>query len=138
MNDTQVSLVQNSFALVEPIADQAAQLFYGRLFEIAPHVEALFTGDMNEQGRKLMSTLGVVVRGLDEFDQLLPVAANLARRHVDYGVEPEHYDDVGAALLWTLSTGLGDEFTPAVEEAWTTAYTALAGAMVAAGYPSTS
>jgi len=67
MNDEQIILVRDSFELVEPIADQAATLFYGRLFEIAPQVEPLFTGDMNEQGRKLMATLGVVVRGLDEF-----------------------------------------------------------------------
>jgi len=138
MTPTQITLVQDSFALVEPIADQAATLFYGRLFDIAPDVEPLFTGDMAEQGRKLMTTLGVVVRGLDEFDQLLPVAANLASRHVDYGVQPHHYDEVGAALLWTLATGLGEAFTPDVEAAWTTAYTALAEAMITSAYATTA
>jgi hypothetical protein len=41
MNPTQVKLVQQSFAKVAPIADQAAVIFYDRLFEIAPAVKAM-------------------------------------------------------------------------------------------------
>ena len=130
----QIELVQETFAEVVPIADQAAALFYGRLFEIAPEVQPLFTGDMAEQGRKLMTTLGVVTRGLDDLGELLPVAGKLAERHVGYGVRPEHYEPVGAALLWTLGQGLGDAFTPEVEVAWTITYTALAAAMIDAAY----
>ncbi len=130
----QIELVQETFAQVVPISDQAAALFYGRLFEIAPEVQPLFTGDMAEQGRKLMTTLGVVTRGLDDLGELLPVAGKLAERHVGYGVLPEHYEPVGAALLWTLGQGLGDGFTPEVEAAWTITYTALAAAMIEAAY----
>lgn len=132
--DDQVRLVQTSFALVEPIAEQAAELFYGRLFEIAPEVRPLFTGDMTEQGRKLMTTLGVVTRGLDDLGALLPVAASLAERHVGYGVVPEHYAPVGSALLWTLEQGLGESFTPEVAEAWSVTYGALSTAMIDAAY----
>ncbi len=136
MTPEQITLVQNSFAMVAPISDAAAALFYGRLFQIAPEVAPLFKGDMIEQGRKLMSTLGVVVRGLDDLGELLPVARRLAVKHVEYGVTADQYGPVGAALLWTLSQGLGDAFTPAVEQAWTEAYGALSGAMVAAAYVS--
>jgi hypothetical protein len=41
--------------LVAPTS-QAAALFYGRLFEIAPAVKPLLRGDMTEQGCKLMTT----------------------------------------------------------------------------------
>jgi hemoglobin-like flavoprotein len=133
MTPAQVSEIKTSFSKVAPIAEQAAALFYGRLFEIAPEVQPLFkAADMREQGRKLMGTLAVVVKGLDDLPALMPAIETLARKHVGYGVAPEHYAPVGAALLWTLEQGLGDGFTPAVKDAWTTAYGALSGAMIAA------
>ena len=90
---------------------------------------------MKEQGRKLMATLGVVVAGLDKLDTLMPAVRALAQKHVAYGVQPEHYGAVGAALLWTLEKGLGEAYTPEVADAWTEAYSALSGAMIEAAYP---
>jgi nitric oxide dioxygenase len=135
MEPGQIALVQSTFAAVKPISAAAAKLFYGRLFEMAPEVKPLFKNDMDEQGRKLMMTLGVVVSGLTRLDEIVPVARDLAIRHVAFGVKAEHYAPVGAALLWTLGQGLGDAFTPEVEEAWTAAYTTLSGVMIAAAYP---
>lgn len=130
MNNRQIELVRTSFAAVEPIAEQAAALFYGRLFEIAPEVRALFPDDLTDQGRKLMQMLASVVRNLDNLDVVVPVAQRLGERHVGYGAEAAHYGPVGAALLWTLGQGLGDAFTPEVEESWTAAYTVLSGVMI--------
>jgi len=132
MNSDQIKLVQSSFVHVLPIAEDAAALFYARLFELDPALRPMFHGDMQEQGRKLMTLLVVVVRGLTQLDALLPAVQNLGRRHVGYGVTTDHYATVGTALLWTLSQGLGAVFTPAVEEAWTVAYTLLANVMQAA------
>jgi hemoglobin-like flavoprotein len=130
----QIELVQTSFAKVVPISDTAASLFYGRLFEIAPEVKPLFTGDMSGQGRKLMTTLGAVVSGLRNLDAILPIARALASKHVTYGVRPEHYKPVGEALIWTLEHGLGDDFTPAARAAWIIAYETLSSAMIANAY----
>lgn len=125
----QKHLVQQSFALVEPIAEQAAEIFYGRLFEIAPDLEKLFKGDLAEQQRKLMATLKVAVAGLDEPDRLIPVVQALGERHKTYGVADGDYDTVAHALLWTLEQGLGEAYTPEVSEAWVAVYTLLAGVM---------
>lgn len=131
MTPEQATLVQDSFRLVVPIKDQAAALFYGRLFALDPGTKALFTGtDMAEQGAKLMATLGFVVAGLKRPAEVVPAAQALAKRHVGYGVKDAHYATVGAALLWTLGQGLGEAFTPEVETAWTAAYTLLAGVMI--------
>jgi hemoglobin-like flavoprotein len=130
MTPDQVALVQDSFAKVAPISDQAAELFYSRLFEIAPEVKPMFHGDMAEQRRKLMATLGVVVAGLTRLETVLPAASALARKHVSYGVKDEHYPVVGAALLWTLEKGLGDAWTPETADAWTTAYGTLSSYMI--------
>ena len=135
MTPTQIALIQSSFEKVVPIADIAASLFYGRLFETAPQVRALFRSDMTDQGRKLMTTLGIVVKSLDRLEAILPAVKALASKHVGYGVTEEHYAPVGAALLWTLRQGLGEAFTPAVEEAWTVAYGTLSTVMIEAAYP---
>jgi hemoglobin-like flavoprotein len=134
MNPTQIKLVQESFAKVAPISETAAVLFYDRLFEIAPQVQAMFPTDMTEQRRKLMATLAVVVNGLNNLESILPAASALATRHVSYGAKAEHYPVVGAALLWTLKKGLGDAWTPEVAEAWTAAYATLSGFMIHQAY----
>jgi len=134
MTPDQVKLVQDSFAKVAPISDTAAALFYGRLFEIAPQVRAMFPDDMSEQRKKLMATLAIVVNGLNNLDTILPAASALAKRHVGYGAEAGHYPVVGAALLWTLEKGLGDAWTPPVAAAWTQAYTTLSGFMISEAY----
>lgn len=129
----QKELVQESWVKVVPIADTAAELFYGKLFELDPSVKPLFANsDMKEQGKKLMQMIGVAVKGLDSLGELVPAVAALGKRHNTYGVKPEHYDTVGAALLDTLAKGLGDEFTPETKEAWTITYTTLAGVMIQA------
>lgn len=134
MTPDQIALVQQSFAKVAPIADQAAVMFYERLFELAPAVKPLFASDMAEQRRKLMATLAIVVNGLSNLETILPAASALATRHVAYGARPEHYPVVGAALLWTLETGLGEAWTEDVADAWTAAYTLLSGFMINQAY----
>ncbi|MEL6583718.1 MAG: globin family protein [Pseudomonadota bacterium] len=135
MTDDDITLVQGDFAIVKTIDEQAAALFYGRLFEIAPEVKPLFSGDMAEQGKKLMTTLGVVVNALRDLDSVMPAVVKLAQDHVGYGVKPAHYDQVGAALLWTLEQGLGDAFTPDHHDAWARTYGTLSGAMISVAYP---
>jgi nitric oxide dioxygenase len=135
MNNEQIDLIKNGFAKVVPIASTAADLFYKRLFEIAPQVKPLFKRDIGEQGRMLMAALSTVVNGLKNLDAVVPVAEQLAIRHVGYGVKAEYYQPVGEALPWTLEKGLGADFTPAVKAAWTDAYKTLSGVMIAAAYP---
>jgi hemoglobin-like flavoprotein len=122
MNTQQVILVRESFALVQPIATQAAALFYDNLFESDPALRGLFRGDMAAQGERLMGMIGAAVGLLDRPEALVPVLRNLGGRHVAYGVCDHHYATVGAALIETLEQGLGDAFTPEVREAWITLY----------------
>ena len=134
MTPDQVKLVQQSFAKLAPIADQAAVMFYDRLFEVAPQVKAMFPADLTEQRRKLMATLSAVVNGLGTLESVLPAASALARRHVSYGAKAEHYPVVGGALLWTLEKGLADGWTTEVADAWTAAYGMLSGFMISEAY----
>lgn len=132
MTPEQVELIKNSWEKVVPISDKAAELFYGKLFELDPSVRSLFKGSMAEQGQKLMRMIGTAVNGLDRLDEIVPAVQQLGVRHTAYGVKDEHYDTVGAALLWTLETGLGDAFTEETKEAWAIVYGVLADTMKAA------
>lgn len=129
ITEAQKALVQQSFAQVAPIADQAAELFYDRLFKIDPNLRILFKSDMTEQRRMLMETLQLAVTGLDAPDQLVPAVRELGRRHKGYGASDTDYDTVGAALIWTLEQGLGPHFTDEVRDAWMAVYGLLAGVM---------
>jgi len=129
MTPEQVVLVKSSWEKVVPISDKAAELFYGKLFELDPSLKSLFKGDMAEQGKKLMKMINTAVNGLDRLNDIVPAVQQLGIRHIQYGVKDEHYDTVGAALLWTLGAGLGELFTEEVEQAWATVYGILADTM---------
>jgi hemoglobin-like flavoprotein len=130
LSSKEVSLVQSDWDSVVPIADTAATLFYGRLFELDPKLRELFTNDLEAQKRKLMQTIGVAVKGLGNLDALVPALKALGQKHVDYGVKPADYDTVGTALLWTLEQGLGAGFDAEHRAAWTKVYGLLAKTML--------
>lgn len=132
MTDAEIELVRESFAHLHRRKVETAAMFYGRLFEIAPEVRPLFTGDIAAQGVKLMETLTVAIATLRDPGGLTALLKKLGRAHHGYGVEARHYDSVGAALIWTLRTSLGPAFTPELERAWTSLYRDVANTMIAA------
>ena len=129
MTPEQIKLVKSSWAEVAPISEQAAELFYGKLFELNPELKSLFNSDLKEQGRKLMVMINMAVNSLDTVEAIVPALQDLGRRHVAYGVKDEDYDTVGESLLWTLEQGLGDGFTTEVKGAWVDTYTLVATTM---------
>jgi hemoglobin-like flavoprotein len=129
MNAKQIQIIRQSFSLISPTPDAVAAAFYGRLFAMDPSLRSMFPPCLEEQGRRLMRMLGVAIGMLDRSDELVSALRSLGRRHVAYGVRDEHYETVGAALLWTLEHGLGWAFTPEVREAWTALYGVVATMM---------
>ncbi|MDW7691655.1 globin family protein [Flammeovirgaceae bacterium SG7u.111] len=132
MTESQIQLVKESWGKVVPIATQAGEMFYGRLFEAAPQVKPMFSSDTKAQAIKLTSMLTYVVNKLDKLDEILSEVQQLAVRHTKYGIEPAHYAVVGECLIWTLEQGLGDAWNDELKKAWVTAYTILSGAMIEA------
>jgi hemoglobin-like flavoprotein len=130
LTQREIDTVQSDWRKVLPIAATAATLFYDHLFELDPSLRPLFASDLDEQKKKLLQTLSVAVTGLTDLPALVPIAHALGKRHVGYGVKPEHYGTVGTALLWTLRKGLGGGFDAAHEAAWTKVYEILSTAML--------
>lgn len=129
MTPEQIELVKSSWEKVKPISEVAAGLFYGKLFEIDPELKEIFSGDMTEQGRKLMAMINTAVNSLGNLSDIVPAVQELGKRHIDYGVKDKDYDTVAEALIWTLGQGLGEGFTDEVKSAWVETYTILATTM---------
>ena len=131
MTNKQIDLVKSSWAIVATIDPvTVGGLFYNRLFEIAPQLKHMFRNPMPEQSKKLLAMINYVISKLNKLEDILDEVAKLARRHVSYGVKPDHYTIVGEALLWTLEKGLADNWNSEVKEAWTDCYQILSSAMI--------
>ncbi len=131
MEKKTITLVQESWSKVVPIAGVAGNLFYKNLFEADPSLKKLFKGDVEQQAAKLMQMITAAVGKLHDLDTLVPILQQLGQRHVGYGVQTAHYDTVGAALLKTLEQGLGAAFTPDVKQAWAQVYGVMTSVMTA-------
>ena len=132
MTERQILLVKNSWSYVVINSEEAGELFYSRLFEVAPAVRSMFKHDQKEQARKLMNMVTLIVTKLQKLDDIMNGIKLLAQRHGKYGVQPGHYKVVGECLLWTLEQGLGDKWNKELQEAWTTVYIILSSAMIEA------
>jgi len=130
MNSEDVRAIQKSFDLIEPIAETAASLFYARLFELNPTLRPMFQADLKLHGEKLMTALKLVVIGLDSPEIIIPAVESLGRRHVEYGVQVQHFETFGEALIWTMEKGLGDAYTLEIENAWRNLFAFLRGLMM--------
>jgi len=129
MTPRQVALVRGSWERVRPIRDRAGALFYQRLIELDPGLAPMFPAGVAAQGRTLMTMIDTVVSSLERLGDLVPVVRALGQRHAGYGVEHEHYELGGRALLDTLRVGLGDAFDAETRDAWAVAYGTLVGVM---------
>jgi len=128
-----IRLIQESYRLFEPASDLVTTLFFQRLEKIAPEVQPMLLGDMDEQRKQLLISLGLAVASLNRFDDILPSLKLLGAKYRAIGVEPYHYGGVGEALLWTLKQSLGSNWSPELEDAWTALCTLIAEAMTEGG-----
>ncbi|WP_108812380.1 globin domain-containing protein [Sphingorhabdus sp. Alg231-15] len=130
----EIDIVRRSFLNLGDENARAGELFYQQLFDDKPELKSLFLSDISVQSEKLTNMLGMIVSQIHNMPELLPMLADLARRHLGYGVEAEHYRDVGDALISTIRDVLGPKFGPDVEAAWTKAYEGIALTMIQCCY----
>ncbi len=133
MTTDDVELVQRSWDKAEFVKDVTAELFFSRLFQLAPGLQPLFGTDARERERRFTQFVGSTVRSLDRVEALRPAVRELGARHPDLAANEEMHANVAAALLWTLHKSLRREFTPEVRGAWINAYSTLSEAMRGAG-----
>ncbi len=125
----QNELVLKSFTKICPITEETGEIFFSRLFEIAPYIRPLFKMDLKVMETKFMQFLAVIVHSLDQIEAVTPVLQKLGREHSSYGVTTGHFDIAASALLWTLERCIGGEFTDEVRNAWISMCTLVSGIM---------
>ena len=133
MDIDKVQLIRDSLIQVRPLADHIAESFYSHMFEMAPHLQKLFTGNMKTQGTMLMTSLELAVSSLDNIESILPSVQALGERHMSYGVRKEYYPYAKESFLWALERHLKGEFTPTLKNAWSEAFDTLIEVMSNAG-----
>ena len=133
LSEHQIRLIEESFAAVAPKGEQLVAIFYQKLFTHYPGVKPLFAHvDFDQQRKKLLASLVLVVNNLRKPEKLLPALDQLGVRHVDYSTKPQHYPAVGRTLLESLAEVAGDLWGTELEEAWATAYGVISSRMMAA------
>jgi hemoglobin-like flavoprotein len=131
MTPDQRRLLRNSFDLLRDQTGPFALLFYGKLFELDPGARRLFHNDLVAQGNKVMDMLTSVVESLENTPAIRSELLELGKRHSEYGVRPEQYGTVGAAMLWALTQALGPDFDGPTREAWRVALQSICDMMKA-------
>lgn len=126
-----IALIRQTFNDLGPEMVDASQRFYELLFEIAPELRAMFRTDIESQGMRFMTTLGLILDDIDNPEALRPHLERLAKGHAVLGVKPEHFVPMGTALVQTMEETLGDGFPPEARAAWEEAYNHIASEMIA-------
>jgi len=126
----QIRLLQASFDQIWPMNNRVADLFYDRLFTVAPHTRALFPADMCPQKMKFMAMLASIIGLIERRELFKEVIVDLGRRHNHYGVDLADYTSVGDALLWSLEQALAPQFTDETRAAWQALYESVRDIMI--------
>ena len=134
LDEAEIELLRESLVYLQERKDLAAAVFYENLFEIDPGLRPMFDDDLTEQSNKALFAFGAVVAQIHDIDACREMTRGLATRHVTYGVVPEHYPKVGAAVLATVAMVMGDAMTPRIADVWQKAYDAVSGAMIETAY----
>lgn len=125
-----IQIIQESFEKAKPIAGDIANTFYENLLSDYPELQPLFKNvKMEKQKEALIGSLVFIVDNLERPDTLIPYLGKMGARHVNYNVQPEHYNIVGATLLKTFAHYFGNDWTPELQEQWTDAYSLISQQM---------
>ena len=127
----EITLVKKSWVSIRKIDPVIiADVFYTKLFHDNPELRKMFPKNIEEQYSKLIDMLTTIIARLEKLDDLKGDIVQMAKRHVNYGVKPEHYNMVGKALLWTLQKTLGADWNAELRTAWVNCYAVLSGTMI--------
>jgi hemoglobin-like flavoprotein len=127
----ELDTLETSFDIVAPHGEALVDVFYARLFAVAPAVEPMFAAtDLRRQKSMLLATLVLLRKSLRNLDAIVPALRGLGARHVAYGARPEHYPVVGEVLIASMADVAGDAWRTEYERAWAAAFDVVAGVML--------
>ncbi|WP_199709397.1 globin domain-containing protein [Rhodophyticola porphyridii] len=133
ITSAELAMVRGSLDRLRKDFEVHSTNFYDALFRRAPHLRQMFREDLTGQGMKFMTTLDVIVHKLDNEDELASRYQGLGRSHAIMGVRTADFAPMEDALIETMRSALGDEFTAELEQAWRKAYAVVSRNMIRRG-----
>jgi len=119
MTAATLARIRQSYDRLLPRMPEVTAQFYARLFDARPATRALFTRDLQHQGRHLTAALTLIVRNLSMLDALEPALHDLGAHHQSLGVRCDDYPAVRDAMLAALADVAGPSWTPDLADDWT-------------------
>jgi hemoglobin-like flavoprotein len=133
--------LRESWQLLEPVADAAADLFYQRLVQQQPTLWPASHSELAARKHEFVALFSFVMETLawddnawreevaDERDLFLTLLDLGRRKPPLVELIHEHYGAVGEALLGALRYALGKRFDEGTQAAWSRLYKLLANAL---------
>lgn len=129
----QIAIVKATAPVLKEHGTTITQLFYDNMIGENPELRDIFNRTSHVTGRQPRALAGAVLgyaTYIDDLPKLSAAVERIAHKHVSLGITPPQYDIVGKYLIAAIGQVLGDAATPEIVDAWTNAYTALAGVFI--------
>ena len=118
LSPRQIELVRSTFTLLEPKASVAVLAYYQKLCALNPALRAQLQSHLDDESARLMALWRAAADFADQPGRLRAMLAKPGRGCASYDAGGAHHAESGEALLWSLATTLGKEFTPEARGAW--------------------
>lgn len=122
-------LITASYRRLEPLLEETMDLFFSRLFEIAPYIRPVFKGDIRPSSAALLAMFRMTMEHLDRPEVLATSFERAGKLQQERGFTSGYYDIFASAFLWTLERMLPGNFTEEVRSAWIALYVEIARSM---------
>jgi len=129
----QIAIVKATVPVLKEHGNAITEVFYRNLITENPTLRNVFSKTSQDNLRQPRALAGAVLAYATYIDDLPKLAAaveRIAHKHVSLQVAPAQYDVVGQYLIQAIGQVLGDAATPAIVDAWTAAYGALAAVFI--------
>lgn len=125
-----VSLVKLSYSLLIERKANLAQTFYKILFEMAPLVKPMFTGDQDKLEIHFNELISSVSTNIDDFEYLKPKIFALGKMHKGFSVKVNQFAVVKNTLILSIQYELKEDCSDAIITAWERYYDNIAAIMI--------
>jgi hemoglobin-like flavoprotein len=128
------NVVRDSWELIQESKSsiEMGALVFDYLFSLVPSVETIFTKSRQEMAIKMGNMLDMIITCAEDPDNMKKQLESLGLRHVLYSVKPHHIPLMGPVLISVLSEQLGADWTPEIDQAWTSLWAVIGEAMAQA------
>lgn len=130
----QIKLIKATVPILAEHGKTITDVFYQHLLGENPALNSIFNIPNQRNGhqsRALSGALYAYASHIDDLGALSSAVELICNKHASLYIRPQHYSIVYKHLMQAMTEVLGDELTPAIKDAWATAYWQLADLMIA-------